>query len=453
MRRRLVVAILLLVAASLLVAGAGSQLLVRRASLGEARKDLVLQAEQFARASDDLRRPALLAALRRALRLDGADLVRFAPSGRLLTALPPRLSAGDLRPRDLAAGATVSGTRGTLVYAVAPVPTQTGALVGVLFTRHLRSLNRGIKFFVLAATISLALAAVVGSRLGRRFARPLEVAESATRAMAAGDLSARIVLPDNADPEVTSLAESIGALATNLQRSRAIERDFLLSVSHDLRTPLTAIRGYGEALADGAIDDPVRVAGVITTESRRLERLVGDLLDLARLGAGSFSLNPVAVHLDDVVGGTAEALQVAARGAGVALSVRAPSDEVVFADPDRLAQVVANLIENAISYAATTVEVAITAGDAQAGFVVDDDGPGIAADEQTAVFGRHYRSDRGRHVGTGLGLAIVGELVAAMGGNVSVASPRPDGRAGTRLAVTLPRRAATEAQSAPGELH
>ncbi len=433
MRRRLVVAMLLVVAAALAVAGAGSQLLVRRATLDDARGDLALQAEQFAKASDELRRPTLLAALRRSLRLSGADLVRYSPRGVRLTAVPDGLSADDLRPSALTAGSTVSGTRGTLVYAAAPVENANGGVIAVVFTRQLQSLNRGIGFFLFAALVSLVVAAALGSRLGRRIARPLEITEAATRTMAEGDLSAPIDLPPNADPEVASLAASISSLAANLERSRSAERDFLLSVSHDLRTPLTAIRGYGEALADGALDDNVRVGTVITNESRRLERLVGDLLELARLGAGGFALRPVEVRLDDVVAGTAEALQLAASELGVSIALPAPNDLVVVADPDRLAQVVANLVENAIGFAASTVVVSIV----DDGFSVDDDGPGIPAEEQAHVFRRLYRSDRGRHVGTGLGLAIVAELVTAMNGTVEVASPRPSGQPGTRFTVRL----------------
>jgi two-component system sensor histidine kinase BaeS len=254
--------------------------------------------------------------------------------------------------------------------------------------------------------------------------------------MAAGDLATRIDLPANTDPEVASLAASITSLATNLQRSQAAEREFFLSVSHDLRTPLTALRGYGEALADGAIDDTVRVGNVITAESRRLERLVGDLLQLGRIGGGTFDLHTAPTRLDDVLNGAVDALQLAANDAGVTLTGPASDATVVLADADRLAQVVANLVENALAYAQTTV----TLGIAESGFFVDDDGPGIPTGEQAAVFVRHYRSDRApsRHIGTGLGLAIVGELVTAMGGTVAVTSPRPGATTGTRFTVTLP---------------
>jgi two-component system sensor histidine kinase BaeS len=439
MRRRIIVTMLVIVAAALGVAGVGSQVLVRRATLEDARRDVALQASQFAGTSEDLRRPTLLAVLRQALRLKGADLVRFTANGTPLTAIPAGVSVGDLRPSDLAAGATVSGTRGTLVYAAAPVTLETvrGGVVAVVFTRELQSLNRGIAFFALAALVSLVLAALVGARLGRRIARPLELAEQSTRRMAAGDLGAPIALPANADPEVASLAASITSLATNLQRSQTAEREFFLSVSHDLRTPLTSLRGYGEALADGAIEDTARVGDIITTEARRLERLVGDLLQLGRLGAGAFDLQLMPVRLDDVLNGAVDALQIAAGDAGVLLTPAPSSELYVLADPDRLAQVVANLVENALAHARTAVALGIVEG---ADFFVDDDGPGIAADEQAAVFTRNYRSDRtpSRHIGTGLGLAIVAELVTAMGGTVSVASPRPGYSDGTRFTVTLP---------------
>ena len=442
LRRRVSLWLLVVVAAALGVAGLGSQILVRQSTLDQARRDVATQARQVAAATEDLRRPAVFQVLRQTLRLKGAAVVRFSARGVPLTALPDGVTAADLRPPNLAAGSTVSGIRHTLVYAASPVPTNTRAVTAVVFTRQLNALSRGARFFFVAAIATLALAALVGSRLGRRIARPLELAEDTTRRMAEGDLSARIELPPRADAEVTSLAASITSLATSLERSRATERDFLLSVSHDLRTPLTAIRGYGEALADGAVTDNERVGAVITSESKRLERLVGDLLDLARLGAGTFSFTTGPVRLDDVVAGIVEALQPAATAAGVALIASEPSPVVVSGDADRLAQVAANLVENALSYATSTVTVGLVASNGSvAGFRVTDDGPGIPTEEHAVVFSRHYRSDaaRGRRIGTGLGLAIVAELVTAMHGSIAVASPVPGAAAGgTEIVVRLP---------------
>src|SRR5205823_14198502 len=153
---------------------------------------------------------------------------------------------------------------------------------------------------------ALAAAAVLGDQLGRRIARPLQEAEIATRRIAAGDLDASVPVQPGADEELASLARSINTMATTLARSRGLERQFLLSVSHDLRTPLTSIRGFAEAIADGAAPDDRRAAEVIAAESRRLERLVGDLLDLAKLESRQFTFHSRPIDLNEVTADTAE---------------------------------------------------------------------------------------------------------------------------------------------------
>ena len=236
-------------------------------------------------------------------------------------------------------------------------------------------------------------------------------------------------------------------MAAELGRHRMLERAFLMSISHDLRTPLTSIRGYAEAVAEGTADDEEsrrRAATVIEAEARRLERLVADLLELARLDAREFSLHPGPVDVVEVARHAALALAPAAREAGLRLVVAGDAGPLMAtADPERLAQVVANLVENAIKYAGATVEVAVRPAPAGGGAVeigpeisVVDDGPGIDPEDLPRVFERLYTSRRqpGRKVGTGLGLAIVRELVSAMGGEVSVAATA---EGGTRFVVTL----------------
>lgn len=450
MRRRLVISFVTVVAVALLVAGLGSQLLVRAAALEDARRDVAAQAQTVATSTEDLRRPAAVAFLRDTLRLEGAAIVRFAPDGQPLTDIPRGLRARDLRIADLTQGRVVSGTRGNLVYGVAPIAAASPsiarpAVTAVVLTRHLDAVRRATLFFLLSAVVALVLAAIVGARLARRIAHPLDVVDAATKRIASGDLKAVVRLPHAADPEVESLARSITAMAEHLDRSRSAERQFLMSVSHDLRTPLTAIRGYGEALAEGAIDDTARAGDVIVSESKRLERLVGDLLDLSRIDARRFSLEPVEIDVVDAVSATTEAFQPAAASAGVTL--RGPLEEdasaLVLVDPDRLAQVVANLIENALSYAASEVDVTASHTPDGAQITVSDDGPGIDEADLAHVFEPHFRSDRsGRRLGTGLGLAIVAELVAAMGGTVQVLSPKPAHERGTRMTVRLPREGA-----------
>jgi two-component system sensor histidine kinase BaeS len=238
-------------------------------------------------------------------------------------------------------------------------------------------------------------------------------------------------------------------MAAELSRHRSLERAFLMSISHDLRTPLTSIRGYAEAVAEGTADDEatrIRAARIIEGEARRLERLVADLLDLARFDAREFSLHPGPVDVAEVAHQAAAALEPAAREAGVRLAVTSPGwgvspegqqgNLIALADRERLGQVVSNLVENALKYAATTVEVTATAAGGGVEIGVADDGPGIAPEDLPHVFERLYTSRRqpGRKVGTGLGLAIVRELVSAMGGHVAVG---PTATGGTRFVVTL----------------
>jgi two-component system sensor histidine kinase BaeS len=241
-------------------------------------------------------------------------------------------------------------------------------------------------------------------------------------------------------PEFSSLARSINAMAQSLADGRSRERQLLLSVSHDLRTPLTSIRGFAEAITDGATDDTSRAAGVIIAESRRLERLVGDLLDLGKLEAEQLSFHIRPTDMAEVVGITAEGFRPLAERGGLHLSVDVPElgASVVSADPDRVAQLLANLIENAFTYARTAVLVSLGATPDGQVIVVEDDGPGIAPTDLPHVFDRFYQADRGpnRKVGSGLGLAIVAELATAMGATIQAVSPvSADG--GSRFVVTL----------------
>jgi two-component system, OmpR family, sensor kinase len=244
------------------------------------------------------------------------------------------------------------------------------------------------------------------------------------------------------DDELARLAGAINAMAASLQQSRQAEREFLLSVSHDLRTPLTSIRGWSEALADGAAPDPAAAGATIGEAADRLERLVGDLLDLARLRARAFRLDEGPFDLVDVAAGAAEALRPELEDLGLEVAVDVPPAPVVVrGDADRLAQVAANLLENAGCHAAGLVRITVSSeSDGYTGAVlaVDDDGPGIPAEDRARVFDRLHTSTRRAArpgTGTGVGLAIVAELAAAMGGRAE-AGDAPGG--GARLTVTLP---------------
>jgi two-component system sensor histidine kinase BaeS len=222
--------------------------------------------------------------------------------------------------------------------------------------------------------------------------------------------------------EIATLAASFNALVEQLERAQEAERNFLLSVSHELKTPLTAIRGYAEAVQDGAID-PREAAATVSGEARRLERLVKDLLDLARMNKTDFSVHNSEIDLAEVVEDAARRYQQAAAEFGVTLRAVTDGPAPAVADADRVLQVVSNLVENALRLTPAGGEVRVVA--APGVLRVEDTGPGLAAGDREHAFERFYlheRYGRERPVGTGLGLAIVKELTLAMGGSVDVES-------------------------------
>jgi signal transduction histidine kinase len=455
MTRRLVIAIVGMVAGALLLAGVTTLVLVRFAARSETRAELEDQVSALAplfadtvRVNEGVRpvRP-VLESLRRALRLQGFESVVLDPSGALVSGQAPDGVAFDADDVDaLQRGEQVSGSHGDVAYAASRIgrpglARRLGGDLSVLVAtrRTDTGLALGGRWFVLACAITLAAALALAATLGRRLTRPVREAEGVARRVAAGDLEARVAVPDR-DDELAALARSLNAMTEELARARAQERQFLLSVSHELRTPLTSIQGFAEAIGDGAAADHEQAAAVIAAEARRLERLVRDLLDLARLDARAFSLDLRDTDVSEVVAGAAEGFRPAAESAGLALDLAVADGSVpaVRADPERLAQVVANLVENALKHARTRIQVGTVGHPGHVVVWVADDGPGIPDADLPRVFDRLFTTARpaARQAGTGLGLAIVRELVEAMGG--AVRAETIDGT-GTRVVVTLPQ--------------
>jgi signal transduction histidine kinase len=432
-----------LVLGVLVIAGAGSIILTDSAARTQATQQLLTEAKSL---TGHPERPKALEEVHRVLKLEDAEVIHVTAEGGILPAIPPGLTSEDLLPQSLLDGDSVSGQDGSLAFAAAPVtltltPRQRvspGARgqYAVLLTRDVGNVGPGWGYFFVAGGVALLIAALVAWLLSRRMSRPLVEARDATARIAAGDLESRVPVRDHDYSESTSLARSINEMAQGLEDARSRERQLLLSVSHDLRTPLTSIRGFAEAITDGAVEDTAQAAGVIIAESRRLERLVGDLLELTKLEANQMSISVRPTDVAEVVGTTAEGFRPLAERSGMQLDIRLPSATLPLAmiDPDRLAQILANLIENALTFARTSVVVTLS-GQA---ITVQDDGPGIATADLTRVFDRFYQADHGpnRQLGSGLGLAIVAELASAMGATVRAESPAgPQG--GARFEVTL----------------
>jgi signal transduction histidine kinase len=455
MRRRLMLVMVGLVAAGLVVAGAGGLILTRNAARNDAKANLVTEVQSLTSQSAGTQLLRNLAAVRNVLKLEDANFLVIDRAGTLTSSLPAGLTEQDVDVAALQAGQTVSGRTGSQVYAAAPVTLSEAerakiakrrhfeGTLAILLTQDVGGLGPSWGYFIVAGGAALLLAALVAWQMSRRMARPLVEAVEATDRIASGDLESRVPIRGSDYPEFSKLAGSINDMAQSLEDGRARERHLLLAVSHDLRTPLTSIRGFAEAIKDGAIEDDDEAADVIIAESRRLERLVGDLLDLTKLEAREMSINLRPTDAAEVVGTTTEGFRPAAAKSGLQILTELPDygvDAPVSADPDRLAQLLANLLENAITFARTTVTVRVSDGVGACVVTVDDDGPGIAQGDLVRVFERFYRADRGpnRPMGSGLGLAIVAELAAAMGGTVRAESPvSSDG--GSRFVLTLRR--------------
>ena len=467
MTRRITLVLLSVVVTTLVLAGLGTLLLssvhTRRNTVDDVR---TYAAEIAANVGDllDFEPPAdsveatrqlrirvrLLQIVRTVVDVDDLAIVTLAPDGSVATTgpiagdeLPAPVSLADLTT--LGANGTppvaVGGSRDGTAFGVATVQGLRGRQWFVVVTRDVPVVaSEGLTVFASAAGATLLIALIAAWLLGRRLARPLDDAAAAAQRIADGDLATRLPDPRHGESdELAALARSINHMAHSLERSRALEQQFLLSVSHDLRTPLTSIRGYAEAIADGT-GDARASAAVIGTESRRLERLVADLLDLAKLQSTSFRLDLGRVDVAAAVVTAVEAISPSRPEVRVEAHPSTPVHAVV--DRDRLAQVFANLLENAVRHAATAVRVDVTRSDDSNGHrvvvTVDDDGPGIAEEDLPHVFERLYvarRSPDRRENSSGLGLAIVRELVMAMGGSVA-AGTAPAG--GARFTVSLP---------------
>lgn len=297
---------------------------------------------------------------------------------------------------------------------------------------------------VVTGLVAVALALLVAWRMSR----PLRRTAEAATALAQG--SRDVAIPEEGPREVAEVAASVNRLAGALSHSEARQREFLLSVSHDLRTPLTAITGYAESLADGVVppDRLSAVGTVIGAEAKRLERLVADLLDLARLDATEMRMDSVPVDLHSVVDGAAEIWRHRCSSAGVAFRVEAAEPSVVVSgDAQRLRQALDGLLENALRVTpqgAPIVVASRTEPDGIAVLEVRDGGPGLSDDDLPVAFERSalYEKYRGvRQVGTGLGLAIVHRIVERLGGTVE-AGHAPEG--GARFTIRMPLLPRTE---------
>lgn len=262
--------------------------------------------------------------------------------------------------------------------------------------------------------------------LSQRVVRPLLEMEGVTREFAAGDLDRR--LPEYEILELTQLAQSVNHMAADLQGVEQRRRELVGDLSHELRTPLTIIKGYLEALADGTLDASPEIYQRLAQETARLQRLVNDLQELSQLESGYLPIHPRAIALNSQLSAlVARFADQRLPDDPVALKLDVPDRlPIVRADPERVEQIMVNLLANALRYTeAGQVTVSAWAEPRRVWVAVSDTGPGIAPEDVPHVFDRFWRADRSRDRGTGgtgIGLTICRRLVELHGGKIEVKS-------------------------------
>jgi len=288
----------------------------------------------------------------------------------------------------------------------------------------------------LAFGIGIPVACVLVIYFSRRIARPLEGLATAADEVAAGNYD--VAVPEHTwGSEVERLAARFHEMTGRLAESEQLSRNFLMSVSHELRTPLTAIRGHVAALREGVLEDEAsqqRSLEVVAEEALRLERLVGDVLDLAKLDARRFALLREEVDMRALCERAYATFAEEARTRGIEYDLELGEGALLFTDGDRVLQIVTNLLSNALHWtpAGGRVDLGLAADNGEVTVAVSDTGPGIEPEEEEKIFRPFMSGDGG---GTGIGLTIARELAIALGGRLELHSE--PGR-GSRFVLVLP---------------
>lgn len=453
--------VLLVVAASLsvaLVAGVVGTTLIRQTATQVSRSYLADLADAIAGQLEDLK-PGYrteLSRLSAVLADQGIAVVTLAgrrPAGTdpVATAAASAAGLADLQLGQSLSMSEIVDGRQLLVEARA-VPARTFALVSPAVTASGET-TKLEKQVVLALLIGLAVAVVGGLSVALVMARPLRRTAAVARAMSAGARDRRA--EPGGPQEVAAVAQAVNELADALQRSESRQRSFLTSVSHELRTPLTAISGAAQALADGIVrpDEVDTIGRTITAEAARLERMVVDLLDLARLGADQFRIESAPTDVGQLLREAAMGWQAPCAAQSVPLLLDVPAAPLIaVTDARRVRQVIDGLAGNALRVLPAGSPLVLAARADAAGVVlqVRDGGPGLQPEDYPVMFepGVLHERYRGRRPGggAGLGLALAHSLITRLGGTIH-AGPAAEG--GVAITVRLPARPVGEASGVP----
>ena len=469
-RARLSLNYLLVLTLGMALAGSLAWLAVERLYLETQRENLLAQARLIAMALQGSPLPTaaeepysqtanVAPGIHTRLLSEGGAVVVGLPSGEVFTQMPAAEQYTSLPTSELVRRPEIAfalkGTPSTFIrrvlgnqrvlYAAAPIYAQDGQVSGVVYIATPLPVA-GLPAEVLLQLIGVGLVAVLlamlaGRLLARKLAQPLEGLAGAATAISNGDLDRRVLIESDI-AELDRLKQTFNDMAESLQKSDEAKRAFLADVTHELRTPLTVIKGTIETLEDGAMDDREGRGPLLASmarETERLIRLVNELLVLTRAEAGSLQLNAQRLDLAQVARTRCQVLADLATRQGVMLDVVGAAAPV-WADPDRVCQILDNLLDNAIRHSRRGATITITLEPQSGGMecAVRDQGTGIPAQHLPFIFERFYRVDPSRtrkDGGTGLGLAIARALLHAQGGHIRARSTEGQG---TTITFWLP---------------
>jgi two-component system OmpR family sensor kinase/two-component system sensor histidine kinase BaeS len=317
------------------------------------------------------------------------------------------------------------------------------AILGPLEERFFDRLQQ---YLLVGALLAGVLGVLLGLAFSRSLTAPLQRLATAARAMASRDFTQRVQVHGGA--EVADVAQAFNEMAATLAEAEQLRKNLMADVAHELRTPLSVLQGNLQAILDGVYDlDKAEIAHLYD-QTRLLSRLVDDLRELALADAGQLHMSLQPADVGKLLRAAYDSLAPAAEAQGIALSVHTADDlPLVYADPDRVAQVLHNLLDNALRHTATSGSITLSASSAGklVEITVADTGEGIAPAELPHVFDRFWRADRSRSQrgrwagGSGLGLSIAQSLIKAQGGRIWAESQQ--GR-GATFHFTLPKHEA-----------
>ena len=299
----------------------------------------------------------------------------------------------------------------------------------------LRNVNRAV---LISALIAVAVAFILGITMARTLARPIHELTDATQAIAKGKLGYQVEV--RSEDELGKLAESFNRMSTDLAQANQLRRQMTADIAHDLRTPVSVVLGYTEALSDGKLEGSSEIYSIIHKETEHLNHLIEDLRTISMADSHELQLNLQKVSLATLLERCALSFKPQAEQKSIQLTVEAPAElPLVSVDVDQVARVLSNLVSNALRYTPENgwIRLSATREGQMVAMRVSDNGAGIAPEDLPLVFTRFYRGDRSRRANgeIGLGLTIAKSLVEAQGGNITVESELG---VGTTFIIRLP---------------